>query len=212
MKLPNPWSVALAISEELMNNTDILTTYLTVAEEKRFFNVIKHTAGHKAQRDYWMYKLLRESGIRIGTLCGLTLKDVAGLREGGYLQLREEICKGTNSYELYLHKELFKCITMLVKLAKNSPQSTYLVPGQGGNPISPRTVQYRCKLWDEISGLNLGITPHWFRHTKAHRIMQGSTASNPRMVVKRNLGHKTMQATDIYTKQTREDFEQGASL
>jgi site-specific recombinase XerD len=189
---------------------DFMLTYLTEKEERKLFNTIKSRAGKIAARDFWMLKLMRATGIRVATLTGLTIDDVISLRPGGYLKLRPEICKNKHSYEIFITEEVFGILQKLIKNAKKFSETEFLVANGHNRRTSDRAVQHRCKYWDETSGLNIGFTPHWFRHTKAMRIMHNSSAKDPRMIVKRVLGHKSMVSTEIYTKPTREDFEKSA--
>lgn len=192
---------------------EFMTTYFTVAEEKKFFNVIKRTAGLLAKRDYAMFGLLRSSGVRVNTLVSLCVDEVLEALSSvdNYLPLRDDICKGRRGYTVFISAKVRTSLEELVRLHKKiNPETDELVLNKSGKALSARMVQIRMKYWLEIAGLNPNATPHWWRHTKAMRIMHNSSAKDPRMVVKKVLGHSSITSTEIYTKPTKEDFEESA--
>lgn len=192
---------------------EFMTTYFTVVEEKKFFNAIKHTAGLLAKRDYAMFGLLRASGIRVNTLVSLRVDEVLEALSSvdNYLLLRDNICKAKRSYTVFLSVKVRASLEQLVRLHKKiNMEASELVLNKSGGALSARMVQIRMKRWLEIARLNPNATPHWWRHTKAMRIMHNSSAKDPRMVVKKVLGHSSITSTEIYTKPTKEDFEESA--
>ena len=203
----------VVMARKIINTNEFMTTYFTVAEEKRFFNAIKYTAGMLAKRDFAIFNLLRSSGIRVGTLVGLRLDEVVnGLSSiKGYLPLRKEICKGGYAYDVFISERVRESLEELVRLHKKyNAGHEMLVLGKNGNALSIRNIQHRNKFWVNEAKITPEASPHWWRHTKAMRIMADSSASDPRAIVKRVLGHRSLSSTEIYTKPTKEDFEASA--
>ncbi len=74
--------------------------------------------------------------------------------------------------------------------------------------MSIRSFQERVTHWCQVARLEVMVSPHWFRHTLAKRIMKNSTAQDPRGVVQGALCQKSINSTSIYTLPDREDIEQ----
>jgi site-specific recombinase XerD len=61
------------------------------------------------------------------------------------------------------------------------------------------------KHWVMMSGLDISVTPHWFRHTCAMRIMNNSTSRNPLRMVTAALGHRSINSAMTYTQPSKEE-------
>ncbi len=162
-----------------------------------------------------MFQLLRHTGIRVGTLVGLRVDEVLEALDSiePYLELRDEICKGAKGgYTLFLNKRALTALQELSKIRKKmGATSEHLVVGSHGGQLTTRSVQQRMNHWTNSANVCKQASPHWWRHTKAMRIMENSEAKDPRAVVKRVLGHKNLASTEIYTKPTKQEFERSAS-
>jgi len=193
--------------------------YLTESEEKRLLRVVRERAGdqtHQARlatRDYAWMRLLRYTGIRVGALCRLTLGDAREAARTGYLPLRGAIQKRSQADKVYLTRDAARALDALMvsrrwvwPAAGTLDADRLLVSRQGGS-MTPRALQKRLARWADIAGLDAQVTPHWFRHTLAKRIMRHSTASDPRGVVKSVLGHRSLASTTVYTQPDKEDVE-----
>ena len=81
------------------------------------------------------------------------------------------------------------------------------VPGIGWHAMSVRGFQQRVAFWAGEAGLREGVSPHWFRHTRAMNIMRCTTATDPLGIVKAALGHASIRSTEVYARQTRANVE-----
>jgi site-specific recombinase XerC len=181
----------------------IMERFLTPTEEKRLFSTVRQNSSIEAERDYAWMLLLRMTGIRIGTLSGLTVGDAQLALSERRLTIRAEINKGHVAYKIYLGKQAEKALRLLLKVRRNMghPEQSdgALVMSREHNRMSIRAFQNRAKHWGDLSGLT-GFSPHWLRHTLAMRIMQESTAQDPRGIAMSALGHKNINSTAIYTQ------------
>ena len=183
-------------------NRKIMDRFLTPQEEKRLFQTVRNFNSAEARRDYAWMLLLRATGIRVGALAGLTLDDAHTPLTKNRLTIRKEINKGKASYQIYLGANAAKALRLLIKARKEMgvPSSDGpLIISREHNGMSIRAFQNRCQHWGEQAGLT-GFSPHWFRHTLAMRIMQDSTAQDPRGVAMAALGHAHINSTAIYTQ------------
>lgn len=84
---------------------NIFSRYLTEDEEKRLFKTVRQFADIYARRDAAWMQLLRHTGIRVGTLSGLTVADAKNAARDHSLTLRGEICKrGKGFYRALQHQ------------------------------------------------------------------------------------------------------------
>jgi site-specific recombinase XerD len=184
-------------------NRKIMDRFLTPQEEKTLFSTVRACSSIEAQRDYAWMLLLRSTGIRVGALAGLTVGDAQLALSEKRLTIRAEISKGRNGYKIYLGLMAQKALRALLKVRRDRghPEQSdgALVMSREHQGMSIRAFQDRAKHWGDLSGLT-GLSPHWFRHTLAMRIMQQSTAQDPRGIAMATLGHKSINSTAIYTQ------------
>ncbi len=197
----------------------VFQRYLSHTEEKLLLGKIAEHGHVLARRDHAWMRLLRHTGIRVGALHGLTVQDAKAALKSGHLQVRAEINKGGRAYAVYLNKKAHQALKDLLALRRDM--------GHGDNPdmplvmsrtskaaertdtaLSVRSFQARMQHWVRLAGLSIEASPHWFRHTLAKRLMQQSTARDPRAIVQPVLGHASANSTMIYTLPDRQDIEQ----
>lgn len=192
---------------------EVFEKFLTETEEARLMKCVAAASGWQARRDACALRLMRSTGLRVGTLVGLTVADA---REGistGRLVLRDSICKRGKGYPVQVTEKTRAALRGLLTIRKDlglgwPPDAPLLVSrttATGGQGMSVRAVQMRVRYWADRAGLAPGITPHWLRHTLGQRLMRNSTAQNPLLIVNRALGHGCLDSTLIYTRPTRED-------
>lgn len=69
--------------------------------------------------------------------------------------------------------------------------------GRRGEPLSPKTIQWRLKRYLAKAGMPLDLTPHQLRHSFATHLLEGG--ADIRMI-QDSLGHASLATTQIYTK------------
>jgi site-specific recombinase XerD len=184
-------------------NRKIMDRFLTSQEEKRLFKTVRAHGSLLAQRDFAWLLLLRSTGIRVGPLSRLTVNDAKTALTDKHLSIRAEINKGKKAYKIYLGKSAEQALRQLLKVRRDMghPEQAdgYLIMSRENKGMSVRAFQRQTKYWGDLAGLT-GFSPHWLRHTLAMRIMQTSTAHDPRGVAMATLGHANINSTAIYTQ------------
>jgi integrase/recombinase XerC/integrase/recombinase XerD len=132
-------------------------------------------------RDRLIIRLIYATGVRVSELCGITLSDIdfddhtiRVLGKGGKIRI------------VFVDDDTLEQILKFIGGRIDGP----LFVGHMKHAISPRTVQYIFTKWAPK-----GITPHKIRHSYASELYRRS--KNLR-VVQENLGHSSIQTTEIY--------------
>ena len=132
-------------------------------------------------RDRLIIRLIYATGVRVSELCGITISDIdfddhtiRVLGKGGKIRL------------VFVDEDTLDDIDRFIGGRIDGP----LFVGQMGHALSPRTVQHIFK-----QRAPDGITPHKIRHSYASELYRRS--KNLR-VVQENLGHSSIQTTEIY--------------
>jgi len=195
-----------------------MNRYLTEQEERRLLQTVKSRSGLFARRDYHWMRLARNTGLRVGTLHGLTVADARAALASGYLAIRPEISKRKQAHKLFLNKVATRSLKALLLVRRDllatcsaetpaCDSEQALIVGRSGQALSVRSFQHAMRKWSQLAGLPVSASPHWWRHTLAMRIMRSSTAADPRGTVMSVLGHRSINSTAQYTGPSREDVE-----
>lgn len=196
-----------------MENSGTFDTFLTEAEERQLFKALRAHSGWQAARDLHAIQLMRSTGCRVGTLCGLTVDDALSALSSKRLAFRPEICKRKHGYEAEVTAKVEAALRGLLAIRRElklglDPAAPLLVPrvkAREGRGMTTRAVQLRLVAWRKRAGLSVPLTPHWLRHTLGHRIMRNSSAANPLEIAALALNHADINTTRIYTRPTRAD-------
>lgn len=192
-----------------MYQRKVFERYLSITEERLLLRTVAEYTSILAQRDHAWMRLLRQTGIRVGTLAGLTVFDAHEALKDGRVYSRPEISKGENGYFVYLNKKARQALKDLlhIRRAMGHPDNADapLVMSRNNGAMSVRSFQARMVQWCGVAGLPFQASPHWWRHTLAKRIVQQSTARDPRGIVQAALGHSSISSTAVYTLPDRED-------
>lgn len=192
--------------------------YLTEKEEKKFFSALKSVSGQLATRDYVFFKICRATGLRRSEMRALNIGDV---RERTKITVDERIAAKGGTGEVYLSVEIQDLIREYIRKKRHWGESTAddspLFVSKKGNRIGLRTINGMMTKWCKEAGLP-NYTPHALRHTKAHRIMDDARYLGPEeqgqklLLVGKQLRHKSLNATMIYTQPTKEQLEIAANI
>lgn len=202
----------------------VFERYLTREEEKQLFKYVSQFRGLYARRDLAWMQLLRQTGIRVGALCKITLQQAQDAIRTQYLELEPEQLKGGvrrgRGGTTVRRGQTVRCNTAAVAALKSlvALRKEQGVPGDAAAPlvlargkrrtrtITVRQLQKRMAHWVLASGLEIDATPHWWRHTLAKRLMASSTAEDPQGMAQLALGHSKRETTAIYTLPDRESW------
>lgn len=150
-------------------------------------------------RNTLILELLYSTGIRVGELVNIKLKDIEfnkkEIRILGKGNKERIVLFGSRCYNL-----INKYLDNFYK-KYNTLNSDYLLLGVKGNKINDREVR---KIVDEAvnrAGIKLNISPHVLRHTFAtHMLNEGADLKS----VQQLLGHESLSTTTIYTHLSNE--------
>jgi integrase/recombinase XerC len=189
------------------------TNYLTEAEEKVLFNFMKNRKDKQAERDYVLLKLCRMTGLRRGEALALNICDVMGK---GQIEVNERIAEKGAIGEVYLPIEMQDILKRFLKLKREWKESLEdnapLFVSKKGGRLSPRSFNDVMNKWCKAAGIP-HYTPHALRHTKAHRIMDDvkhlsdDEKKKALLFTNKQLRHKSINSTMIYTAPTKEEME-----
>lgn len=143
--------------------------------------VMKLLESIKDDRDRLIIRTIYATGVRVSELCGIDISNIDF--EDRTIRI---LGKGGKVRTVFVDEETLAEIDKFAGGRIDGP----LFPGQMNQPISPRTVQYIFTKYAPK-----GITPHKIRHSYASELYRRS--KNLR-VVQENLGHSSIQTTEIY--------------
>ncbi len=192
-----------------MHDRAVFDRYLTIAEERQLLATVAGRAGVYAARDHAWMRLLRHTGIRVGSAARLTCADVREALRSGYLYVRP--IKRSPGGRIYLNRRARQSLTDLLRVRREmghgeQPEAPLIMSREHAG-MSVRSFQHRMRYWVREAGLQVDASPHWWRHTLAKRLMRQSTAADPRGIAQRALLHAHITTSAIYTGPDREDYE-----
>jgi integrase/recombinase XerD len=148
-------------------------------------------------RNRAMLTLLYASGIRVSELCGLSWRDVRTNGEGGQITV---FGKGGVTRSIQVPASVWKLVTGL-RPPTNSATSTPDHPvfrsrkATDGGRLRPGAVLAIVRKASARAGIELNVSPHWFRHAHAsHALDRGA----PIHLVQATLGHASITTTGRY--------------
>lgn len=146
-----------------------------------------------AQRDYAILHLFYSSGIRLGELVNLNLKDIDFGR--GIVKV---LGKGRVEREGEFTVEAIKVLKNYLKARAlwkgNKSQAVFL--SRTGSRITKMNIQRNIEKYGKQAGISKKVHPHMLRHSIATHLFNNDTDIRR---VQSFLGHKSIASTQIYT-------------
>lgn len=194
-----------------MNQRRVFERYLKESEERQLFTTLRQFGDLQARRDHAWMRLLRQTGIRVGSLAALTVHDAQLALATKRLALRAESAKGGHGYDVPVNTKARAALKDLLKVRREQGHAPMpdapLIMSRNHRGMSIRSFQARMRKWVAAAGLQVEASPHWFRHTLGKRIMERSTSGDPRAIVQHALGHHNIMSTCVYTGPDRDDLD-----
>lgn len=192
--------------QQRRNNNEI--KYLKNEEWNRLIECIDN------YRDKLIVKLLYATGMRVGELSKLKLKDIDFSER--FIHIPAENTKTKTARTVVVQKETLSEIRAYLKIAKIKQAPLELrkrkankrtLTGQGKVfNLSVRRIQQLIKKYSKIA--NITATPHTLRHT---HIVHSLLNHIPIAAVQKQVGHKRLATTQVYSdlapEQVREAYE-----
>ena len=186
--------------------------YLTEKEEKTLFSFLKNRKDKQAERDFVLIKLCRATGLRRGEALALNVSDVINKDK---IIVNERIAEKGAVGEVYLPVEIQELVRHFLRLKRAWRESlddeAPLFISRKGQRLSLRTFKDIMDKWCRLSGIPR-VTPHALRHTKAQRIMSDvrhlsdDERQKALIFTNRQLRHKSLNSTMVYTMPTKEEM------
>ena len=150
-------------------------------------------------RDYAIFTLLLNTGIRVGELCELKVTDLD--LEADFAKLSIRFGKGMKSRSVYLNDSCLEVMKSYLEFRK-SQDIEHLFYSQKSNQFSTRGIRHLFKSYCLKANIK-PISPHVCRHTFGkHLIDTGNSIDR----VSKALGHSSIETTKIYTNPTESDM------
>ena len=159
-----------------------------------------------SKRDKAIMELFYSSGLRLGELVGLNLRDI-DLKDGTVRVLGKGSKTRIVPVGSFARAALGAWLGERTAAAAADPKADAAVfLGRGERRISARAVQRRVELWARRQGISIHVHPHLFRHSFATHLLESSADLRG---VQELLGHTDIGTTQIYTHL---DFQRLASV
>ena len=147
-------------------------------------------------RDIAILELLFATGVRVSELCSLNISDV-NLFEG-HIKIfgkgsKERIVQIGNEDVLFSLNEYSNAFSR-----SKSMENSFFV-NRLGNRLSEQSVRFMINKYVDISGVEMHITPHMYRHSFATLLLEEDVDIR---YIQRLLGHSSIVTTQIYTHVT----------
>ena len=154
-------------------------------------------------RDYFMIRLLFESGLRCFELVALRLSDF----RNGSLIVRKG--KGDKKRNVLLAKETQKMISEFMKtkakiLGEPVGQEDFLLLSERRRPYTTRGIRRRVKFWFGRIGVSNNLSVHSCRHTYISHLID---KTKDLVLARDNAGHSSLQITSIYSHNLKTNID-----
>ena len=173
-----------------------LPRYFEYNELEELFKV-PDTNTSLGQRDLLLLEMLYATGVRVGELVNIKVKDID-------LGRRNIIILGKGNKERFVTygeycEDILKQYLSDGYILLNKTGSDYLFLNNNGGNLTERGVRYILDELIKKTSINKKISPHMIRHSFAtHLLNEGCDL----LTVQKLLGHESIKATQVYTHVT----------
>ena len=181
----------------------------TLLEEKAIVALSKRQK--KAIRDWMLIDLALSTGLRVGEISSLKLKDIYLDKEGSQLCVRK--AKANKSRLVAIGDKLRKHLKQFIAWKKQGGESVKpeacLFVSERSDQMSTSAIQRRFKRWSKIAGLDSHYSIHSTRHTYGTMLYR---ATRDLRLVQKQLGHSSSAITEVYADILPEDAQSAVNL
>ncbi len=151
-----------------------------------------------AFRDYPLFFLALETGMRAGTLAGLQVGDLRDARGRcrKCIRLRAEIVKGGFAYSVPLRRKVREVLDVYLAALNGEPDMPLFPSRKGAEPLTVRAIQHSWRHWQEEASWERIYRLHAARHYAVTRMAE--RIGNP-LIVKALAGHQSISTTQRYS-------------
>jgi integrase/recombinase XerC len=168
---------------------------LSVDDMDRFFS----RNADMAKRDAAIFELLYSSGLRVGELTGLKVRDLD--LHNGWVRVvgkgNKERYVPVGSRAAHALESYLAVRDLLVTTKGSTTDQGALFINSRGRQLSSRSVRRILKAYLDSAGLTRDASPHTFRHSFASHLLQGGADLRS---IQELLGHTSLSTTQRYTR------------
>lgn len=169
-------------------------------DERLYHRLLRAVQQHGSKRDVAIIQFLRHTGLRVGELCNLELKDIEMSTRKGKVIVRSG--KGRRYREVPLNLDARRALqAYFTERPKVSDSHVFI--GQRRSGLTDSAVYDVVKKYARLSNLDK-VSPHVLRHTFARSLLDKRVDL---VTVQQLMGHKRVDSTARYTKPSEKDME-----
>lgn len=166
--------------------------------------------------DFWelqkliIIRLLYETGVRVSELCDLNISDFNPDKNNTAIRTKKTVKIRQIFWSAETH--MFLREFLIQRKIMNSTPAFFIARFMDGTPtkrMTTRTVQRIIKALCEKAKIEKKISPHSFRHGKAHRVLD--LGGNPKDI-QAILGHCDPSSSFTYMQWNNKEFEKRAKM
>lgn len=172
---------------------------------KAYHRLLREAQKHGSKRDEAIVQMLRHTGLRLGELCDLTLKDVEISPRKGKVIVRSG--NGAKYREVPLNLDARRALEAYIEEERPDVEDPHLFIGQRRNGLTDAAVQNVVKKYAYLAHLE-NVSPHVLRHTFARSLLDNGVDL---VTVQQLMGHKRLDSTARYTKPSKRDLEEAVA-
>ena len=159
----------------------------------------------KPIRDWMIIDLALQSGLRVGEISNLEIKDL--FIEKGHSHIFVRLGKGNKSRLVTIGESLRNHLRRYLKERKSKRDN--LFTSERSDHMTTSAIQKVVKKAMRLAGLRAHYSVHSLRHTYA-TLLYRSSGNNLRLV-QQQLGHSSVQTTTVYANVMSEDVERAVN-
>lgn len=163
--------------------------------------LVRAAERHGSRRDQAIILALLHTGLRVGELCTLDVRNIEMSQRKGRVIVRAG--KGEKYREVPLNAECRRALRAYLDQRGDDHGALFL--SQKDDRLGTRGIQDVVKKYSELAGLE-GITPHSLRHTFCTNLLRSGAVDI--VTVASLAGHSDISTTSIYTQPNGRDMEQ----
>ena len=168
---------------------------------KEELNALLRRAGKSAhsfgRRNYLIIKLILETGIRVGEINRLKVKDINAYERSGFISI--ENSKSGEKRELFLNGAVRRAVSSYLSFRKNIESEGYLFFSKRNKPLSLRSIQQIIRTAAEGAKIKrIHVTAETLRHTFISNFLESNPGQSKELAAL--LGYNSVSPLSIYNK------------
>ena len=158
-----------------------------------------------AKRNYAFIQLILQTGIRIGEVCNLEIRDLVIKDRSGYIKITDG--KGRKYREVPLNTTARRALSEYLGTFDESKPNNFVFMSNRGSKAGIRTLQKVISTITARANIDrVHVTAHTLRHTFATHYLEANP--NGLLELSALMGHDSINTTALYTKASNEKISE----